>query len=65
MRASVQTLPARVPTTAVVEDLEVLEDRVSQLDARLPPLTIEQFDLHAAPERLERRVIVTGATWDR
>ena len=35
-----------VATLAVVPDLQVLEDGVGQLQARLPPLTIQQFHLH-------------------
>ena len=34
----------------VVEYLEVVEDRVSQLDPGLPSLPVEEFGLHSAPE---------------
>ena len=30
----------------VVEDLQVLEDRVGQLDPRAPPTAVQQVDLH-------------------
>ena len=50
--------PERAVTSlSVVEDLEVLEDRVGELDASLPLATVEQLDLHAAPERLDDRVV--------
>ena len=45
-----------VATLAVVEDLEVFEDGVGQLDPGAPPLPVEQFDLHASPERLDHGV---------
>jgi len=35
---------------AIVEDLEVVKDRVRQLDARPPSFSIEQLDLDPAPE---------------
>jgi hypothetical protein len=35
-----------VAPTAVVEDLDVLEDRVRELDTRPPTSRVEQFDLH-------------------
>jgi hypothetical protein len=34
-----------VSSLPVVDDLKVLEDRDSQLKARVPALTVEQFDL--------------------
>ena len=43
---------------AVVEALDVLEDRVRQFDAGVPPLPVEQLDLHAAPERFGDGVVV-------
>ena len=46
-----------MPALAVVEDPEVLEDRVSELDSGPPSLTVEELDLHAAPERLDDGVI--------
>jgi hypothetical protein len=39
-----------VAALAVVEDLEVLEDRVGELDSGVPALAVEELDLHAAPE---------------
>ena len=50
-----------VAALAVVEDLEVLEDRVGQLEAGPPPLAVQQLDLHAAPERLDHGVVVAVA----
>lgn len=47
-----QVAQGRVPTTSVVEDLEVVGDRVPQRDSRGPALPIQEFDLHARPERL-------------
>ena len=46
---------------AVVEDLEVVEDRVGQLDARLPPLSVHKFGLHSSPEGFDHRVVVVVA----
>ena len=46
-----------VPTLAIVEDLEVLEDRIGELDAGSPTLTVEQLDLHSGPERLDDGVV--------
>ena len=46
----------------VVEDLEVLEDRVRQLDSGLPLLPVKEFDLHPAPERFDDCVIGRYAT---
>ncbi len=40
----------RVPALSIVEDLEVLEDRVRELDARVPSLPIEKLDLETTPE---------------
>ena len=47
----------RVAALAIVEDLEVLEDRARQLDSGLPPLPIEELDLHPAPEGFDDRVV--------
>ena len=47
-----------VASAAVVEPLDVLEDRVCELDSRAPALPVEQLDLHASPERLHDRVVV-------
>ena len=35
-----------VPSPAVVEHLDVLEDRVRELDPGLPAARVEQLDLH-------------------
>jgi hypothetical protein len=45
-----------VAALTVVEDLEVLEDRVRQLDPGPPAPAIEELDLHPAPERLDESV---------
>lgn len=42
---------------AVVEALDVFEDRVGELEAGVPALPVEQFGLHAAPERLDDGVV--------
>ena len=42
-----------MPSLAVVEDLEVLEDGVGQLQASSPASAVEQLDLHAGPEGLD------------
>jgi hypothetical protein len=39
-----------VTALAIVEDLEVLEDRIRELDAGPPTPAVEEFDLHLAPE---------------
>jgi hypothetical protein len=46
-----------VAPAAVVEALDVLEDRVRKLDAGVPALLVEQFGLHPGPERLDDGVI--------
>jgi hypothetical protein len=54
-------LPSRarvVATAAVVEALDLLEDRVGDLDPRAPSLPVEQLDLHPPRERLDDRVVV-------
>ena len=53
----------RVTALAVMEDLEVLEDRVRQLHPSPPAPTVQEFDLHPAPERLDHGVM--EATPDR
>jgi len=42
----------------VVEPFDVFEHRVRQLDTGVPALTVQQFDLHAAPEGLDDGVIL-------
>ena len=39
-----------VPSVAVVEDLQVFEERGGQLDSGAPLLPVEQFGLQPAPE---------------
>jgi len=53
----------RVTALAVMEDLEVFEDRVGQLDAGAPGAAVKELDLHPTPERLDHGVVV--ATPDR
>jgi hypothetical protein len=36
-----------------MEDLQVFEERVGELCAGAPPLSVEQFDVHSAPKRLD------------
>jgi hypothetical protein len=47
-----------VPESAVVEDLEVLEDRVGELEPVAPTLPVEQLGLHPAPDAFDHRVVV-------
>jgi hypothetical protein len=51
-----QVAELRVPALPVVEDLDVVEHRVCQLDPGSPLLAVEQFDLHAGPERFDHDV---------
>jgi hypothetical protein len=53
----------RATALAIVEDLEVLEDRVRQLHPSPPAPTVQALDLHPAPERLDHGVM--EATPDR
>ena len=50
-----------VAALAVVEDLEVVEDRVGQFQAGAPSLAVEQLGLHPSPEGLDHRVVVAVA----
>jgi transposase InsO family protein len=50
-----------VSTSAVVEDLEVLEDRVREIDASTPAAGVEQLDLHPRPERFDHRIVIAVA----
>ena len=43
----------RVPASSIVKDLEVLEDRVGELNPSAPAFAVQEFDLHTAPERLD------------
>jgi hypothetical protein len=47
-----------VASLPVVEDLQVLKDRVGEVDASGPPLTIQQFCLHARSEGPDHGVVV-------
>jgi hypothetical protein len=47
-----------VAALAVVEDLEVLEDRVGELQPGAPSFAVEQLGLHACPESLHHAVVV-------
>jgi hypothetical protein len=49
----------RMTALTVVEYLQVVEDRVSQLDPGLPSLPVEEFGLHSAPEGFDDGVVVT------
>ena len=42
----------------VVEDLDVVEDRVRQIEPSSPRLSVQQFDLHRRPTRFHHRVVV-------
>ena len=46
-----------VASLPFVPDLKVFEDRVRQLDARAPALSVPQLDLHRGPERLDHRTV--------
>jgi hypothetical protein len=46
-----------------VEDLQVFEERGGQLDSGAPLLSVEQFGLQPAPERLDDCVVVAVAGW--
>jgi hypothetical protein len=50
-----------VPTLAVVEDLEVFEDRVREFDACLPSSTVQQLGLHPTPKRFDDGIVVAVA----
>lgn len=41
-----------MPPLGVVPELDVIVDRGSELDPRLPPPAIEELDLHPRPEAL-------------
>jgi hypothetical protein len=51
----------RVTALAVVEDLEVLGDRVCELDVCSPAPLVEKLELHPVPERLDDSVVVAIA----
>src|SRR5688572_6425998 len=51
----------RVPALTIVEDLEVLEQRVGELQSRSPGPPVQELDLDAAPECLHQGVVEAGA----
>ncbi len=51
----------RVSASPIVEDLQVLEDRIRDFNTGLPSRSIEEFDLHGAPGRFDHRVAVAVA----
>src|SRR4029450_5483189 len=56
-----QHAEAAVAALSVVEDLQVLKDRIRQLDAGAPAVSVQQLDLHPRPERLDHGVVVAVA----
>jgi hypothetical protein len=60
-------LPAKrgVASAGVVECLDVLEDRVGELDAGGPSPPVEELGLHASPERFDEGVVVAVAGFAR
>jgi hypothetical protein len=47
-----------VASLPIVEDLQVLKDRIGELHAGLPSPAVQQFGLHAGPEGLDDGVVV-------
>jgi hypothetical protein len=47
-----------VSAAGVVEAFDVFEHRVRQLDAGVPALPVQQFNLHATPEGLDDGIVV-------
>jgi len=47
-----------VVSLPIVEDLQVLKDCGGQLEAGGPPLTVEEFGLHAGPEGFDHGIVV-------
>jgi hypothetical protein len=47
-----------VSLAGVVEPFDVFEHRVSKFNTGVPTLSIEEFDLHAAPEGLNHCIVV-------
>ena len=47
-----------VASLPVVEDLQVLKDRIGELKAGPPPPAVQEFGLHAGPEGLDDGVVV-------
>jgi hypothetical protein len=52
-----------VSAVPVVEDLQILEDRVRQLDMRALPLPVQKFDLH--PGSRTTPIIARGGIFRR
>ena len=50
-----------VASLVVVEDLEIFEDRVREFDAGASPFAVQEFDLHAGPDRFNHGVVVAIA----
>ena len=52
-------LAAEVAVPAVgVEPFDLLEDRTQRLNSSTPAPTLQQFNLHAFPERLDKGVVL-------
>ena len=49
-----------VASLPVMEDLQVLKDRIGELDASGPSPAIQQLGLHAGPEGLDYGVVVAS-----
>lgn len=47
----------RMTPLAIVKDLEIFEDRARQFDGCHPALSIQEFHVHAAPERFDHGVV--------
>lgn len=47
-----------VASLPVMEDLQVLKDRIGELDASGPSPAVQEFGLHPGPERLDDGVVV-------
>nr|WP_240930615.1 hypothetical protein [Isoptericola sp. BMS4] len=47
-----------MPALAVVEDLEVLDDRVGKFQTGAPPATVQELGLHARPEALDQLELI-------
>ena len=50
-----------MPASSIVEDLEVLKDRVREFDASVPSLSVKKLHLEPAPERLDHGVVIAIA----
>jgi hypothetical protein len=47
----------RMAALSVVEDLKVVEERIGQLNAGAPSLTVQQLDLQPGPGRFRYRFV--------